>query len=460
MLGSNAVVFIAAQFGSRFANSFLTTAVRYELLELGGVTKFASAQVANQVSRVFMQQLSGVLTDSYSLKRLYVTGEAMNLLLVVMLLPSMLGASTVLFVVNVGLGLTQAFSQPIAKSLPPAVASPEDLAIVNSWDLTGDKIGRNLAPMAFTMVSSTLGFQVALMLSLVTYIALVGLKLILRVEDRPAVPMPAKDAAALASPSTVRRLLGVFQQVWDGMMSLKSDRLIGLLILNTLATNMVIYPLGSVVFPVIFKAVPVGAIEQEGSVASRFILSLQSSMGIQKKKAWMNYAALVSLGGVFGPFLSTILVYWIKAMSAKRPELVNWIGLNCGIIGQVVTIVPLIFMLHFIQSFTAGMRICLMFIVWSAMNAMNNVTTIYFNAHTQQRLSRSERGRFIANILTLFALANSVGLLLYGWALSSDRPEEQIATSTKILSCALIVRIIILILLRSEKDRTLLKKDS
>merc|ERR1712138_236225 len=105
---------------------------------------------------------------------------------------------------------------------------------------------------------------------------------------------------------------------------------------------MFIYPLGSVVFPVVFKAIPEGAVEQEGSIFSRMTLALQGVLGIQKKKAWMNYAALVSLGGVIGPFLSNAAVYQLKAFTARRPEQVNWIGLNCGILGQIATLVSLV----------------------------------------------------------------------------------------------------------------------
>lgn len=447
MSGANAAVFIAAQFGSRFANSFLTTAVRYELLEIGGVAKFASAQVATQVARCFMQQVAGVLTDNYSAKKLYVAGEAINLLFVIALIPSMYGTGASLLAVNVGLGLVQAFSQPVAKSLPPAVVGPDDLAIVNSWDLTGDKIGRNLAPMVFTVVSSTLGFHSAIAIAFALCLSLVALKQMLKVADRPvAESRTSVDVRA----SIPRRLLAVFYQVWEGILTLKSDFTIGLLILNTLITNMLVYPLGTIVFPVIFKAIPEGTIELEGSTVSKMILALQDMAGIHKAKAWMNYAALVSLGGVIGPVLSSAIVYQIRALAAKSPEKVNWIGLSCGLMGQIATMLPLILVLSFLQSFSAGTRILLLFIVWGAMTALNNVTTIYFNAHTQHRLSRSERGRFIANILTLFTLANSVGSLMYGWALASGGLDEQIAWSTRILLLALLVRLGIVAAIRAD----------
>eukprot|EP00929_Paragymnodinium_shiwhaense_P051214 TRINITY_DN25790_c0_g1_i1.p1 TRINITY_DN25790_c0_g1~~TRINITY_DN25790_c0_g1_i1.p1 ORF type:complete len:473 (-),score=82.73 TRINITY_DN25790_c0_g1_i1:35-1453(-) len=458
MLNKNAAIFVAAQVGSRFANSFLSTAVRFEMLEQSGVASFASAQVANQLARVFMQQVSGVLTDNLPLKKLYVYGEAANLMLVLVLVPSLMlrvastvgsegsttGAPLALFLVNIGLGLTQAFSQPVSKSLPPAVAAPDDLAVLNSWDLTGDKIARNVAPMAFTIVSSTLGFSAAVAISLIMYIVLVLLKQTLVVADRKLEWKPKEEGAG--------SLLTVFRQVWNGLKLLKSDRTIGLLIVNTLITNMLIYPLSSVVFPVIFKAIPDDALAREASWTSGFILKLQGAFGIQKKKAWMNYSALVSMGAAVGPFLSGALVYRIKAWSAKQPEEVNWVGLNFGIGGQILTAWPLLLVLHLAEGLSAGSRIFIMFVIWGAMNAVNNITTIYFNAHTQQRLDRTERGRFIANILTLFSMANSIGSLIYGWALSSGSAHSQIATSVAIAALAVVARCVLLFALRRDEE--------
>jgi len=454
MLTWNAVAFIAAQFGSRFANSFLTTAVRYELLQVGGVAKFASAQVATQISRCFMQQLAGLLTDNYSLKKLYVLGEALNLLLVLALIPSRsYGGGMALFAVNIGFGLTQAFSQPVSKSMPPAVVAPDALAIVNSWDLTGDKIARNLAPIAFTVVDSVFSFHTAVAFSLVLCVLLVAIKQCLTVSDMPAADSsPSSGGKTHEKKSAAQRVLNVFRQVWEGITSLKNDKLIGVLIMNTLVTNMLVYPLSSVVFPVIFKAIPEGSIEQEGSVLSRAILSLQDMAGIKKSKAWMNYAALVSLGGVIGPFLSSAVVYIIQGLAKGHPERINWIGLNVGILGQILTLLPLILVLSFAQEFSAGSLIFLLFVVWGAMTALNNVTTIYFNAHTQQRLQRSERGRFIANILALFTLANSIGSMCYGYALSLGGLEDDIRHSTHILCAALLLRLVVVIVFRTDAE--------
>lgn len=76
--------------------------------------------------------------------------------------PGSPGLPQFLSMTNLALGVAMAFSGPIGKSLPPLVRKhsataphcsypqvvevPSELPIVNSFELTGDKIGRYLAP--------------------------------------------------------------------------------------------------------------------------------------------------------------------------------------------------------------------------------------------------------------------------------------------------------------------------
>ena len=166
----------------------------------------------------------------------------------------------------------------------------------------------------------------------------------------------------------------------------------------------------------------------------------------------MNYVALVSLGAAVGPFFSSAIVYGVKTVSSRYLGYENWIGLNFGMLGQTVSVMVLAGTLLTIQSFSAGMRIFMMFLVWGALNAFNNVFTIYFNAHTLHRLGRHERGRFIANILTLFTMANSIGSMMYGWALASGHVDAQVRSASVIVSAAVVGRLLIVVGLRSDSE--------
>jgi len=357
-------------------------------------------------------------------------------------------------VVNVGLGLSQAFTQPVAKSMPPAVVSPDHLAVLNSWNLTSDKVGRNLAPLAYTLMSSISGFGAAIWFSMPLFVLLVVMKQTLEVEDQP--PRRGKTCCQELVTPALKKAASVPEQLWQGLASLSSDRTMSLLILNTLVTNMLLYPVASLVFPVIFKAMPDGAIDQEGSFVSQLILWMQAAAGIQKQKAWMNYAAVVSLGGVIGPFASNLAVCWAEGAANSRREQEEEApggGIMEKLVqGQLIFLLPLVGVLYVLPLFSAGTCVFMLFLIWSFVCAVNNMTTIYFNAHAQRRLGRDERGRFIANILTIFTLADTLGSVLYSRALSSGDPAAQISSSATILSAAVVLRIIILVALRAESS--------
>lgn len=321
MLNRNAVLFIGLQFGSRFANSFLVTAARYELLEAAGIFQFAGAQVVTNVARMLVSQVAGLLTDNFALKRMYVASEALNLVLAMAMLACGQHHSRMLFALNVGLGLLFAFSQPVTKSMPPAVAAArEDLAIINGWDLTCDKIGRYLAPFAYAVVSSSYGFKVAVFLSCLLYCVLAVLRTLVRVEEPPS----RKQSNGESRPSVGHKLRGLLQQIVDGVTSLKKDRVLQLLIINTLVTNVFLYPLNSVHFPVLFKQVAERAEKSEldHTILDYLLQRVMFALDIKKKDMWRNYNALVSLGGVAGPFLSNAMIYMLESYSTDRKSVV------------------------------------------------------------------------------------------------------------------------------------------
>ncbi|CAJ1451865.1 unnamed protein product [Effrenium voratum] len=438
MLDRNALLFIGLQFGSRFANSFLVTAARYELLEAGGIMQFAGAQVATNVARMIVSQIAGLLTDNFALKRMYVASEACNLVLALAMLGCGHRHGGMLFVLNVGLGLLFAFSQPVTKSMPPAVAAREDLAVINGWDLTCDKVGRYLAPFAYAVVSSSHGFNFAVVLSCFMYAILAILRTLVQVTE----PTARKSSKGRA---TVRQKLGgLLQQILDGIMSLRRDAVLRLLILNTLATNVFLYPLNSVHFPVLFKQVAerVERPAAELTAVDHLLNGVMLALDIKKKDMWRNYSALVSLGGVAGPFLSNALIYMLESHSSTRLVCRLWVGVNFGIVGQIVTMALLAVIVSFSDVLGAGWLVFNLVSAWIVTISVNNIVTTYFNSISQERLQHNERGRFIANIMTIFTLGSSGGTLLFGWVLSAT---GGVSGSVNLLICGLAVKIALLV---------------
>eukprot|EP00435_Cladocopium_sp_Y103_P058559 s842_g20.t1 len=450
MLDRNALLFIALQFGSRFANSFLVTAARYELLEAAGIFQFAGAQVATNVARMLVAQVAGLLTDNFALKRMYVASEALNLVLAVAMFACGQHHSRMLFALNVGLGLLFAFSQPVTKSMPPAVAaSREDLAIINGWDLTCDKIGRYLAPFAYAVVSSSYGFKVAVFLSCLLYSLLAVLRTLVRVEEPPSRKQASNGEAR---PTVGQKLRGLLQQIVDGVTSLKRDRVLQLLIINTLVTNVFLYPLNSVHFPVLFKQVAERADQLDLSVFDYMLQKVMFALDIKKKDMWRNYNALVSLGGVAGPFLSNALIYMLEAYSTNHKACQLWVGVNFGITSQIATMALLAMVVMLSGNLGAGSLVFNLVGAWILMIAVNNIVTTYFNSISQERLQHKERGRFIANIMTIFNLGSICGSLLFGWVLSAY--DNSVTGSVSLLICGLVIKSVLLVLLRKEGNGT------
>lgn len=410
---TNAYVFVTAQFLSRFVNTFLQTAVVYELLETGGVGQFAMAQVGNNLARVVLAQVSGVLSDLYNLRVLYIGVELLNAALVVVLLPSALGvwgppAPIWLLSVNVGLGFSQAFGMPVARSMPPAVVStPSALVFVNSWDITTDKVAKYMAPLACSVVVSAGGYRGATWAAAVMYACLLACKQCVEVNDVTT----SKGSATTAS--------GLFRQVRDGIRAVMQDSTMATLVGNTLVTNALIYPLSFVVFPVVFRRLPEVA---AATPAARVLSWAQSVLGIRKDKAWMNHAALVSMGGALGPLASGVVVEAVRLRVTGPAQ--SYVGVIIGVLGQIVCGMAVMMVMACAQIIDPALVVGALFVGWAGVIASNNVFTIFFNSHSQVALDRSVRGKFIGNLVTLFNLSNSCGTAAFGRALEDDSGGE------------------------------------
>eukprot|EP00913_Durusdinium_trenchii_P036058 g33740.t1 len=370
MLDRNALLFIGLQFGSRFANSFLVTAARYELLE--------------------------------------------------------------------------------------------DLAIINGWDLTCDKIGRYLAPFAYAVVSSSHGFNFAVLLSCLMYALMSVLRMMVTVLE-PASRRETKNGAS--QPTVAQKLGGLLQQVVDGVTSLRRDKVLQLLIINTLVTNVFLYPLNSVHFPVLFKQVA----EREKSELDRTVVDdllhqVMLALDIKRNGGFDGTGPVqaLSLGGVAGPFLSNAMIYMLESYSTNHKVCQLWVGVNFGIVGQISTMALLAGMRLLSSSFGSGSLVFNLasalkhlvspqldgFLVaskvgaWIVTISVNNIVTTYFNSISQERLQQKERGRFIANIMTIFNLGSICGSLLFGWVLSAH--ENSVTGSVNLLLCGLMIKIILL----------------
>ncbi|KAF4723972.1 hypothetical protein FOZ62_001573, partial [Perkinsus olseni] len=268
VISPNARRFVLAQFLSRCAHTFITTAVRYETLDMVGAKRYAHSQIWQNLTRTLSAQTAGVITDNAPPKKVYVLTDLFCAMMVMTIWTGSQNILQFLAVSNIALGVVMAFSGPVGKSLPPLVVrSRSELPMVNSFELTGDKIGRYLTPFAVGFFMMYFDFSTCVYASILFYLLVVSVKSSVQVDE---------SSHGSGKRSGGRRP-GLMTQLMEGVKSLGDPRL-GVLVLNTLITNVFVYPFQTAAVPVIFRQMdPVN---------------------------WKSLASLVSLGGVIGPILS------------------------------------------------------------------------------------------------------------------------------------------------------------
>ncbi|KAF4663226.1 hypothetical protein FOL47_005851, partial [Perkinsus chesapeaki] len=396
VISPNARRFVFAQFLSRCAHTFITTAVRYETLDLVGPRRYAHSQIWQNLTRTLSAQTAGVITDNAPPKKVYVLTDFFCAIMVLTIWTSSQNLLQFLAVANIALGVVMAFSGPVGKSLPPLVVrSRSELPMVNSFELTGDKIGRYLTPFAVGFFMMYFGFSMAVYSSVVFYLLVVIVKSSVQV-----------DESSHSKRSDSSRP-GLLTQLIEGVKSLGDPRL-GVLVLNTLITNVFVYPFQTAAVPVILRQMdPVN---------------------------WKSLTSLVSLGGVVGPILSNASAFLFSSDT--------FAGLVSGLTAQIVTGMLSVFCVLIYPLFPTGTAYAvLLSILWVLVIAANNQFTIFFNSLQQMVLPANQRGKFIANLLAVFTMGNAAGLWVFGQAISS--PDHLQTNVCWVLALSVLLRMII-----------------
>eukprot|EP00662_Eupelagonemidae_sp_cell21_P027573 gene27573-50095_t len=239
------------------------------------------------------------------------------------------------------------------------------------------------------------------------------LRAFVRVADA-APPRRAPSARAAAAVATI--------SMRDGAAPMLHDPALRLLTLNTVLTNVAVYPLAVVLFPVLLRDAAARDADRGGQGGG---------------SGWMGYAAVVSAGGVLGPVVSAAGVHAVE----RRGGGGEWEGAAAGVAGQLASALLLLCVVCAAPLLSARGLAAALAAAWAAAVGANNVTTTYFNAHSQRRLPRGARGRFVASLMTVFAAGGSVGALLCGVAADAGpRAAVALLATGAALRAALLVR--------------------
>ena len=148
--------------------------------------------------------------------------------------------------------------------------------------------------------------------------------------------------------------------------------------INTLITNLVMYPFYSAAVPILLKTA--------------------------SHTTWKTGVAFVNAGGILGPIISQLI---LTSRVWPRQELR---AINTAITLQAV--ISLITLLALLIS-----KYETMVAVFSLLHALatgaTHSFTVTFNGFAARRLATLQRGRFLANLMTLANLSNAFGVFLY-----------------------------------------------
>ncbi|KAF4698528.1 hypothetical protein FOZ62_030786 [Perkinsus olseni] len=390
------------------ARASTAPAVRYETLESVGGKRYAYSQMWQNLTRTLSSQVAGVVTDNAPPRATYVCMDVIVAFVIAVLWMGSQGLPQFLSVANLALGVAMAFSGPVGKSLPPSVVeAPSELPMVNSFELTGDKIGRYIAPFAVSFFLMYYDFPGLVRFSIALFMMVAVVKASVKIDDAKTRKLS-------------RARPGLLQQLVEGVKSLR-DPSLGVLVLNTMLTNVFVYPFQTAAVPVILRQMdPVN---------------------------WKSLTSLVSLGGVLGPVLSNLAAYHFRDDTYK--------GLVSGLVLQIISVLlclgsvlvsrillapstPSLASPAFTDASTYALWLC---VLWVAVVAANNHFTVFFNSIQQRVLPADQRGRFIANILALFTMSNAGGLWLYGQAISSG--PHLLSSVSLVLAGSVVMRLLI-----------------
>eukprot|EP01062_Namystynia_karyoxenos_P040581 TRINITY_DN29581_c0_g1_i1.p1 TRINITY_DN29581_c0_g1~~TRINITY_DN29581_c0_g1_i1.p1 ORF type:complete len:315 (+),score=63.74 TRINITY_DN29581_c0_g1_i1:133-1077(+) len=278
------------------------------------------------------------------------------------------------------------------------------VAKVNSWDLTGDKVSRYVAPFAFVPLSALIGVHGCLALCVVVQ-AVVAL-----CKRGLATRVAAADARPANRPPDSRPLL---RRVAEGWALVSRSRAALLCAAHTFVTNAVAYPAHTTLLP----------------VALRDAAARRDPAG--DGAAWAAHNSFVSLGGAIAPLACPAVV---AALSAWRPSA----AIAAAAAAQAVSFALFAACIFFRHELGAALPAAAL-VAWGTCIASNGVFTILFDSFSQVHYGAGERGRFVASILASFAAAQALGTTGYASALG-DGGDEGFAAVGAVLLCGVLLR--------------------
>ncbi len=429
----NLNIFLITQIIASFAYNFALTALSYQILQISGsAAKFAMSIVLNNLPKIFLLQIAGLLADQFDKRKLFIFTDvfySLSLGLSVMLCIFYNADVKVLLITSFVLGLLRAFSTPITKSIAPILAPRDKLLKANSYEISNDKIARTIGPVISMFILSIFGFTLPMIIASFIYAAMAISKSFIVIDH-------VSERKFKFSP------FEVFSQIYRGAISLFNNRGIVLLLLNALTTQLLFHPFNYVVLPTIFRK-----LKDDTSLPSiQFFLKLMDLLHLSEKNVWLSLLAFVGLGGAVGTLLS---LYFLSRLENK---ITDRQGITVAVGGKLIFGSMIIAVVSYFGYLGNGLSlsalVILLFIINVGLFFSFNLFTIYFAHYYQKEVPREELGKFIANFMVFFNLSSSLGSLMYGFS-----SENNLHIPLILLAVGVLLKVVLHIFFISSQEK-------
>lgn len=434
----NLNIFLFTQIISSFAYAFSSTIFSYQTLALTGSSfKLALSIVMNNIPKIFLLHLAGILADKLDKRKLFILVDMFYFLSFVAILTltfifkSASAEANLIIIGSFILGLLRAFSIPITKSIVPVLAPKDKLLKANSYEISNDKIARTLGPIISIIILSSLGFNAAIIIAGLAYLLIGFSKTFLTING-------AIERKNSSKPSNI------LQEIYESALSLFKRRAIILLVLSAILTQLLFHPFNYIVLPSLFSKLK----NDSNLPLMEMLLNIVSLLKLSKKNLWLNFIAFINLGGALGTLLSLV------CLSLFENRVSNKNGITLAVIGKAffgsLTVLAVSYFGYFGNDSNLSTLIILLFLINIGLFFSFNLFTIYFAHYYQKEIPREELGKFIANFMVFFNLSSSLGSLVYGFA-----SENNLHISLFLLSIGVLLKIVLhLLFLSTNQEKT------
>ena len=391
-MNKNLSIFLYAQVLSSFGYNLLFSAINFYALDLtGSPIRFANVMLLGILSKAIFLQFAGMISDTFDKKRTFILIDIFYIILSLLLLLGSFNDSfgyLMLIMASFAINAIRSISQPVTKTLIPAIVEDKSLLKANSYEVSNDKLGRIFGPSVALALQALFGFRATLIFSLSIYVLTFYLKrkLVINVEKMSYNSTSFRD---------------ILQKFRDGFAITFSNKSIFILLVNAILTQIFFHSF-------IYTALPsmLHGLNEADLVTIKGVLSF---VNMTHAGIWKTLNSWIQLGGAIGVLLSIFVISRNRDVNERKG--LSWGNFGISLFGLLFSASIILFKYFNLSTLTL---VNLLFLSNVGLVFCFNIFTIFFSLYYQRRIDKGKLGRFAANFMFLFAISSLAGTGIYG----------------------------------------------